>query len=83
MTTFSSEALKGKVAVVTGAARGIGRAAALALAEAGADVVGLDICEVVSPIDTFAPATRSDLPTFEPVPCSISARVRTRSPPVP
>ena len=35
--------LSGKIAVVTGAARGIGRAAAAALARAGADVVGLDI----------------------------------------
>ena len=35
--------LKGRVAVVTGAARGIGRAAAIALAEHGADVVGIDI----------------------------------------
>ncbi len=33
--TFLSTALKGKTAVVTGAARGIGRAAALALAGAG------------------------------------------------
>ena len=34
--------LKGKTAIVTGAARGIGRASALALQSAGATVVGLD-----------------------------------------
>ncbi len=61
MATFSSEALKGKVAVVTGAARGIGRCAAIALANAGADVVGIDLCAAASSIDTFPPATRSDL----------------------
>ncbi len=36
--------LHGKVAIVTGAARGIGRAVAIALAKNGADIVGLDIC---------------------------------------
>lgn len=53
--------LDGKVAVVTGAARGIGRASAVALARAGADVVGIDIVAQVSPILDFAPATVEDL----------------------
>jgi 2-deoxy-D-gluconate 3-dehydrogenase len=33
--------LDGKVALVTGCRRGIGRAAAVALAEAGADIIGV------------------------------------------
>jgi NAD(P)-dependent dehydrogenase (short-subunit alcohol dehydrogenase family) len=49
------------VAVVTGAARGIGRAAAVALAGRGATVAGIDIAGPVSPILDFAPATRQDL----------------------
>lgn len=53
--------LAGRVAVVTGAARGIGRAAAVALAGAGADVVGIDIAGPASPILDFPPATRADL----------------------
>jgi NAD(P)-dependent dehydrogenase (short-subunit alcohol dehydrogenase family) len=56
-----SERLHGKVAVVTGAARGIGRAAAVALAGAGADVAGIDICAMVDPRSGVAPATRDDL----------------------
>jgi NAD(P)-dependent dehydrogenase (short-subunit alcohol dehydrogenase family) len=35
--------LEGKIAVITGAARGIGRATAEAFAREGADVIGIDI----------------------------------------
>ncbi len=61
MPTFSAETLAGKIAVVTGAARGIGRCTAVALAQAGADVVGIDIAAEVSPILDFEPATPDDL----------------------
>ncbi len=37
--------LDGKVALVTGASRGLGQAMAIGLAEAGADIAGLDILE--------------------------------------
>lgn len=41
--------LDGKVALITGAARGIGRAQAVCFAQEGADIVALDVC---GPIDT-------------------------------
>jgi hypothetical protein len=55
-----SEILKGKVAVVTGAARGIGRSAAVALARSGAKVAGIDICATVDPRSGVTPATKAD-----------------------
>ena len=51
----------GKVAVVTGAARGIGRASAALLAQGGADVVGIDVAGPVSPTLEEAPATAAEL----------------------
>ena len=53
--------LTGKIAVVTGAARGIGRAIAVEFAANGADVVALDICKRASPANDAKPATPEDL----------------------
>ena len=53
--------LEGKSALVTGAARGIGRAICVALAAAGADVMGLDICAAAAPNLVYEPATPDDL----------------------
>jgi NAD(P)-dependent dehydrogenase (short-subunit alcohol dehydrogenase family) len=54
--------LSGKTAVVTGAARGIGRAIAVEFAANGADVVAIDIAGPVSPgAPDAVPATLADL----------------------
>ncbi len=43
MSILESFKLDGKVALVTGAGRGLGQAMAVGLAEAGADIAGLDV----------------------------------------
>ena len=50
-----------RVAVITGAARGIGRAAAVALAKEGVNVVGIDICAPVCKRSGVDAATPEDL----------------------
>jgi NAD(P)-dependent dehydrogenase (short-subunit alcohol dehydrogenase family) len=59
--TLTAGPFRGKAAVVTGAARGIGRATAIALAQAGADIAGIDICAEVDPRSGVEPARPEDL----------------------
>ena len=53
--------MRGKAPIITGAARGIGRAAAIAFAREGADVMGIDIAGSVSPTLEVEPATPDEL----------------------
>jgi SDR family mycofactocin-dependent oxidoreductase len=54
--------MRGKVAFVTGAARGMGRSHAIRLAEEGADIIALDICDDIDTVRRFYPgATTADL----------------------
>lgn len=54
--------LEGKVAFITGAARGQGRSHALRLAQEGADIIAVDLCAGVDSVSEFyPPATPEDL----------------------
>lgn len=53
--------LEGRVAYVTGAARGQGRAHAVRLATEGADIIAIDICGPMSDTITYPASTSEDL----------------------
>lgn len=52
--------LEGKVAFITGAARGQGRSHAVRFAEEGADIIAVDLCEQIDSV-TYPMATPEDL----------------------
>jgi (+)-trans-carveol dehydrogenase len=52
--------VEGKVAFITGAARGQGRSHAIRLAQEGADIIAVDICAQVSSVP-YPMATPDDL----------------------
>ena len=76
MSARSGGRLKDKVAVITGAARGIGRAQAVRFAQEGADIVALDVC---APVDTVVipHSTPADLDQTASLVSEAGARVHT------
>jgi (+)-trans-carveol dehydrogenase/(-)-trans-carveol dehydrogenase len=56
-----ADRVKGKVAFVTGLARGQGRSHAVRLAEEGADIIGIDLCEDIPENPPYEGATEEDL----------------------
>jgi SDR family mycofactocin-dependent oxidoreductase len=57
----ASEPLDGRVAFITGAARGQGRAHAVRLANEGADIIAIDICRPISDTITYPLGTSEEL----------------------
>jgi SDR family mycofactocin-dependent oxidoreductase len=53
--------VEGRVAFITGAARGQGRSHALRLAQEGADIIAVDICRKISSNSEIPPSTPDDL----------------------
>src|ERR1700761_6645341 len=75
--TGRGSTLQDKVAVVTGAARGIGRAIAVEMAANGADIVAIDIAGPVSPASNAVPATPEELEETAKMIRALGRRVET------
>jgi SDR family mycofactocin-dependent oxidoreductase len=59
--TASGGPLEGRVAFITGAARGQGRAHAIRLANDGADIIAIDVCRPISDTITYPMGTSEEL----------------------
>ena len=53
--------VEGRVAFITGAARGQGRSHAVRLAQEGADIIAIDVCKPISRSSEIPPSTTDDL----------------------
>jgi SDR family mycofactocin-dependent oxidoreductase len=69
--------VEGKVAFITGAARGQGRSHAVRLAKEGADIIAIDICGPVSSNTQIEPATPDDLAETADVVKQLNRRIVT------
>ena len=69
--------LEGKVAFITGVARGQGRAHALRMAQEGADIIGVDICHDIES-NAYPLATPEDLRATERLVEDLDRRIVTR-----
>lgn len=77
MSVLDSFRLNGKTALVTGCSRGIGRAMAIALAEAGADIVG--VSTTIGPDSAVERDVRALGQQFTPYACDFGDRSALRS----
>jgi SDR family mycofactocin-dependent oxidoreductase len=71
--------VEGKVAFITGAARGQGRSHAVRLAEEGADIIAVDICGPLKTITTYPAATEEDLAETASLVEALDRRIITRT----
>jgi (+)-trans-carveol dehydrogenase len=70
--------VQGKVAFITGAARGQGRSHAVRLAEEGADIIAVDIAGPVPSVSAYPPATEADLAETASLVEALDRRIVTR-----